>query len=369
MAYPRVLHLIGSLEPGGTERQLVGFIQRASNPDQHLVAVFTLRPGLGDALPTPPVILGPMDRRLRGVPSGVRTMRDLRVLVNDVEPDLVHAHLGYSQALAALAVRRDIPIVASRRGRTPRLESFPGREIARLSDRRVTTLIVNSHELAERAASDRWAPPVVVIPNGVDLATFEEAAWPTGPPTVVMVARMRPEKRHDRFLRVFRGVVDRRPDARAILVGDGPTAAEVRGQVSALALESNIELVGARSDPSQYLARAHVVTLTSDHEGLPNALLEGMAVGRPVVAASVGGIPELVDQRCGITVSPHDEPAMTDAFLSLLEHPERASAMGRAARRCAEDYGWDAVVDRTEKVYADVLSRNGAATSPGGLRS
>ena len=356
MDHPRVLHLIGSLEPGGTERQLVGFIQRSSDPARHAVAVFSRRGELAAELPSEPVVVGPAQRRLLGAPSVADALLDLRRLISASRPDVVHAHLGYSEVFAALASPRGLPIVASRRGLTPVLErSFPGRMLMAAAHRRERMLICNSADLERRARAERCCPPTVVIPNGVDLSVFTPSPEPAGPPTVAVVARLRPGKGHDLFLRSFRSVVDRVPDARAVLVGGGPIRTELESLTSRLGLDSAVRFVGDVPDPRPHLGACHVVALTSSHEGTPNALLEAMASARPVVATAVGGVPELIENGVNGVVVPLDDQAISDALVDLLRDPPRRRTLGDRARLAAARYDWGAVVARTESVYEKVL--------------
>jgi glycosyltransferase involved in cell wall biosynthesis len=170
-----------------------------------------------------------------------------------------------------------------------------------------------------------------------------------------MVARLRPQKAHERFLRAFRTVRDRLPDARAVLVGDGPLRHELERLVDELGLASAVRFVGAVADTRPYLAEATVVALTSPYEGSPNALLEAMASGRPVVATAVGGVPELIEHgREGLLVEPTDE-AVASALTELLCDPESASRMGTHARTRAEAFDWSLTVARTEAAYRSVL--------------
>jgi glycosyltransferase involved in cell wall biosynthesis len=170
-----------------------------------------------------------------------------------------------------------------------------------------------------------------------------------------MVARLRPQKAHERFLRAFRTVRDRLPDARALLVGDGPSRRELERLVDELGLASAVRFVGAVADTRPYLAEATVVALTSPYEGSPNALLEAMASGRPVVATAVGGVPELIEHgREGLLVEPTDE-AVASALTEVLGDPESASRMGARARARAEAFDWSLTVARTEAAYRPVL--------------
>lgn len=356
MRYPRVLHLIGSLEPGGTERQLVEFIHRSRAPTAHSVVVFQQLGELSSAIPSPPFVVGPIDRSMGGVPSVLRVATQLRRLIREHRPDIVHAHLGSSELLAALAMPSGPQLVASQRGRTPFLEdSRLGRSLIAAARRRERILICNSEELARRASSAKGAPIPVVIHNGVDLSRFTPQPFPDVPPTVAVVARLRPEKGHDRFLRAFRQVATRLPEARAILVGDGPERQRLEALTSDLGLAKAVRFVGRVADVGPHIAAAHAVVLTSPHEGFPNALLEGMACGRPVVATAVGGVPELVtDAREGLLTA-LDDAAIADAIVHVLTDAEARDRMGTAARARATDFDWDTTVDRLEAVYEGVV--------------
>ena len=354
--HPRVLHLIGSLERGGTEHQLVELIRRSPAPERHLVAVFTRMGDLAASLPSPPVMLGPIRRGASSAASITRAIVDLHRLVREMQPDVVHAHLAHSEVLASIGVPRGTPIVASRRGRTPLFERpVAGKVALAAALYRERMIVCNTDDLAVGAGAHRLAPSIVVIPNGVDCRRFCPSPLPEGPPTVVMVARLRPQKAHDRFLRAFRGVRDQLPTARAVLVGDGPLLSDLERLASDLELGDSVRFVGGVSDTRPYLAESHVAVLTSPYEGLPNALLEAMAAGRPVVATAVGGVVELVrDGREGLLAPVNDE-ALTAALIEVLSNRHLAARMGAAARVRAESFDWKITVARTEAMYRSVV--------------
>jgi glycosyltransferase involved in cell wall biosynthesis len=360
--YPRVLHVIASLAIGGTERQLVGFVQRSSAPTQHHFALFDEPGPLAETVPNPPHVIGSVSRDFRSTGSNLRTVRSLRSLIRSLDVDLVHAHLDLSQILAALATPRSVAVVASRRGRNVGVMARPWlRPVEGLAHRRTAVLICNSEYLARRTrAHDLWPPPIEVINNAVDTGWFTAQPFPDGPPTVVMVANMHPYKRHDRFLRAFGIVSNYLADARAVLVGGGYDEDRVRRMIGELALTDRVTLAGVLDDLRPLYAKAHVVALASDHEGFPNVLLEGMATGRPVVSTSVGGIPELVrDHVDGLLVPPRVE-AFADALGALMADRRLIERMGAEARNRAETFGWERLVRDTEALYRRVLERRGS---------
>jgi glycosyltransferase involved in cell wall biosynthesis len=357
MSHPRVLHLIGSLERGGTESQLVRFIARSSAPDHHLVVVFSGIGPLADELPAPPVLIGPVRRGVRAPDSIMRTLLDLRYLLREVEPDVVHAHLAHSEVLAALAVTPGIPIVAGRRGRTPLFETpLAGRMAHWLCAKREAVLVCNSSSLARDARRHPAPERIDVIPNGIDVTGYSSTPPPMGPPTVVVVASLRAPKGHDRFLRAFRSVRERVPEARAVLVGDGPRRAELEDLSALLRLDDAVEFVGSVGDPRPYLAMAHVVALTSTSEGLPNAVLEAMASARPVVATAVGGVPELIEEGVTGRLVPQDDRAVADALVDVLADPVSSARMGTAGRERARLFDWEVAVAATEALYRQLAA-------------
>ena len=115
-----------------------------------------------------------------------------------------------------------------------------------------------------------------------------------------------------------------------------------------------MEFAGRVADVRPFIERSRVVALTSDHEGLPNALLEAMAMGRPVVARAVGGVGELVrDGREG-WLTGSDVETIADRLVRALTPGEGPTTMAAAARQRAEAYSWELVVRRTEDLYRRV---------------
>ncbi len=151
---------------------------------------------------------------------------------------------------------------------------------------------------------------------------------------VVIVARLAPEKDHATLLRAFARVRAARPRARLLVVGDGALRGELEQLAGDLGITDDVVFAGVRSDVGDLLAAADVAALSSRKECAPQALLEAMAVGVPIVATAVGGIPEMVDDaRTGLLVPPGDPEALAEALLALLGDPARRSALVAAGRR------------------------------------
>jgi glycosyltransferase involved in cell wall biosynthesis len=122
-----------------------------------------------------------------------------------------------------------------------------------------------------------------------------------------------------------------------------------------------VVFAGHRTDVPEILQALDIFVLPSNWEGLPNAVLEAMAAGLPVVATRVGGVPEVVvEGQTGILVPPRDPNALADALLTLLRDPNLRRRMGQAGRQRVQEYfSVDQMVSKTETLYEQLLSEKG----------
>ncbi len=173
-----------------------------------------------------------------------------------------------------------------------------------------------------------------------------------------VVARLQPEKGVASFLEVAARVAQEFPAARFAVVGDGPLRKELFGLAERLGLRERVLFLGFHPDAQALIKLMDVVAVPSVSEGTPLVVLEAMAAGVPVVASSVGGIPDQIEPgREGILVTPGDSRALGDALLGLLRDPERARRMGVAGRLRADiEFSHENMVRRVEGIYRDALA-------------
>jgi glycosyltransferase involved in cell wall biosynthesis len=189
-----------------------------------------------------------------------------------------------------------------------------------------------------------------VVPNFVDVDRFDRVppgtrerlrgAWGIGPHDVALgaVGSLIAEKGLDHLVAALRTVRAAVPHARLVLAGDGPFAytARLRAQAARLEVDEAIFWLGHREDIPEILSALDVFVLASLDEALPMAVLEAMAAGLPVVAAAVGGVPEIVGQEdTGLLVPPRDAPALASALIALARDPGRRHRLGTAGRQRA----------------------------------
>ena len=188
------------------------------------------------------------------------------------------------------------------------------------------------------------ASKVFVIPNGIDTDRFvrnadsrtqwrSERGISADAPVVGIVAALRPEKNHSRFLRIARRVANQIPDAQFVIAGDGPERTKIEQQIEELSMNSNVHLLGTVSDIPAVLSMLDLFALTSDNEASPVSIIEAMSCELPVVAPRVGSISELViNDVTGIVVGADDESEATTAWLRILENRSIGTQWGRSAR-------------------------------------
>jgi glycosyltransferase involved in cell wall biosynthesis len=249
------------------------------------------------------------------------------------EADLVHAHWLPVGVVAAAAGR---PFVVQLWGTDVEL-ARRAPWLARRILRRARLVICASQELAG-AARELGALTVRVIPSGVDVP--EAVGEPDDPPHVLYAGRLSEEKGVLELVEATRGMP-------LVVAGDGPLRDRVPG---ALGFVSHNELL-------DLYERAAVVVCPSRREGFGVVCAEAMASGRPVVAAAVGGLRDLVlDGETGLLVPPRNVPALRAALERLLGDPELRRRLGTAARkRAREAFSWDRTVSLTLRAYEDAL--------------
>lgn len=178
---------------------------------------------------------------------------------------------------------------------------------------------------------------------------------------LINVARFYPEKAHEVLLEGFRQMLEKEPRLQLWLLGVGPEEERIRTLVSGLGLTDRVKFLGFRSDLERVLSLADIMVHPSHMEGVPLAILSGLAAGMPVVATAVGGLPEVVrNGHSGILLPPGEPDTLAATVLELCRDRERGRKLGAAARRFIEDeYSLDAAARRVTALYQEMLASNG----------
>jgi len=168
-----------------------------------------------------------------------------------------------------------------------------------------------------------------------------------------MVANLNSHKRHGDVLDAVSLIVKQRPRLKLVLFGDGAERASIERSLREKGLTNSVVLAGAQKDAAKFLSGFDLTVLASSKESFPNALLESMVRGIPVVATRVGGIPELVREGIdGILVESGSPDQLATAMLELLDKPQLRQRMGDAARnRVLNRFSVKGMIIQTEDLY------------------
>jgi len=291
-------------------------------------------------------------------------------LARATRPDVIHAHWIVPQGIVAVLVGGilRIPVVLTAHGGD--VYGLRGRLLDTLRKAvasRCDAVTVVSRDMAAalpRVASRRGDRPKV-MPMGVDTQRFsrERARNGDSEQSVLFVGRLAKKKGVEYLIRGFPDVLARHPDARLLVVGDGPCRGELEALSSQLRLGDHIRFAGAQPptalprfyQSSRVFVLPSVVAASGDTDGLPVVLLEAMAAGCPLVGTSVGGIPDvMVHGRTGLLVEPGAPAALAAAINQVLDSPAEANRMGAVAQRWVRrKLDWRQVA----RGYAGVLAR------------
>ena len=219
---------------------------------------------------------------------------------------------------------------------------------------------------------NRLLPPVRsscrVIPNAVELEETQAAASERDlrselglPPDAVVagvVGRLSPEKGQSVFVRALAKARENNNRLYGLLVGDGQERDRLRQEVSALGLDGKCFFTGHVQGLSPYYRAMNMQVMPSFSEGMPNAALEGMSMGLPLIASRVGGIPEVVlDRVTGILLPPGDDEALARTLVELAADPEQGKQMGEAGReRARAEFSPLVRAKRILRLYEEVLA-------------
>lgn len=278
--------------------------------------------------------------------------RRLTALARAERVDVIHAHQYSPFFYAGLSrwPRRRPAVLFTEHGRAfPDVTGRSHKPVNGLLLRKADRVIGVGHGVRQVLIEKEGIPAarVGVIYNGIDTSAYAGSGRRAdvrhelglGPDDFVMifVARLDPIKDHATALRALARVAAVRGDAKMVVVGEGPSANAVAGEVARLGLGSRVVMAGVRTDVARLLEGADVSVLTSLSEGIPLSLIEAMSAGLPVVATRVGGVPEVVeDGVTGLLAPSGDDAGIAEALLRLAADPDLRGQLGRRGRARAE---------------------------------
>ncbi len=363
----RIAVIAGTLGRAGAEKQLVYLVRSlrglpvelrvfSLTRDEHYEAAL-------EELGCPPEWFGQRGNPALRLTALVRLLRGW-------QPDVIHSAHFYTNLYAGLAGKAlgALSVGASRGD--PRMELAAngrwGPALARVTD----GLLCNSHHSAASwAAMGLRAERLQVLPNVIDLQEFDaQAARPVeanlpGQVRAALVGRLIPVKRVDRFLRALAAARRQAPELAGVVIGDGLERAALEAEAASLGLTPDgVRFLGARPEVPALLRQCHILALTSEQEGFPNALMEGMAAGLPVVSTPAGDAERILQHGIsGFLIGMDDEDALAARLVELARSAALREQMGRAGRlrveQCYQLEGLGAAALSAYRRFAEMRGR------------
>jgi glycosyltransferase involved in cell wall biosynthesis len=371
----KVFILIDSLDVG-TAGQFLSTLAKVASSEQLELKVASLQPASAKS----GTIVGRLGEQgieptfldIRGL-SDLRSVHNVADAIRGSRCHIVHAHLSYASTLVPAAARlAQRPSVCTLYG-LPRQGS--GRDALKerlcisAAGRSRALMFVSEAALMQFAARYSRRPSWRVVRNGIDTKTWSPGTGrlprrlriPAGAPVISFTGSLRANKGHALAIAAWQSVLSSVPEARLVIVGEGPEKVTLRRQVKRAGLHDRVLFAGRIDDEREMvdIVRASDIALLPSYgEALPIALVEASACARPVVATDVGGVREVVsDGVSGTLVPPGQISAISDAAIDLLQNPERRTRMGQEGRILVEErfnmYGW---AHRLADTYAEATA-------------
>ncbi len=375
----RIFYLVDSLNIGGTETQAVELARRM-DPKKYEVTLACLRKE------------GPLLEKLNGSTvnlvefhpkGGIDSPRGLYQLARMVaylrrgKFDVVHAHDLWSNMIGLVAGKlAGVPVIVTSQRDLSHADWYQGsrKRWLRKAQNASSAVLTNARMIREGLVTQEGfaADKVRVIYNGVDVEGFEPSPTMRAKlfpgmeraKLIVLVGNMHTDvKGHPTLIAAAAEVVARFPQVRFVLVGDGEKRKDFETAAHAAGVGTNFMFLGRRNDVPDILAACDIAVLPSAAEGMPNAVLEYMAAGLPVVASAVGGNLEVIaDGTTGLLVPSGDADALGQALLRLFADDVLALRLARKGRELVEQrFSFERLTREVGALYEELLQAKGRA--------
>jgi glycosyltransferase involved in cell wall biosynthesis len=373
---PRILILVKGLGLGGVERILSESIPYL-NRDRFDYELCYFTPWKDDVVPAfeeAGIATFCLDISTDASP---RNIRKVRSFLRQRSYNLIHSHSPFPSAVARMvAPRQDLHGIVHTEHSLPGSRNWITRTANRVTYPRCDVVISVSKVVKADVDEGRIFRPGSsrLVYGGIGeaalsdvdedrvLAVRAELGIPEGDNVVGNIAHLRSQKGHDVWLRTAARVVERSPNTTFVIVGREKQPGhqkELEALATRLGISERVRFVGFRPDPYPYLAAFDVFLMTSEFEGFPIALVEAMAMGRPVVSTDVGGVGEAIgDEETGLLAPAGDEVALARHVIALLEDAPRREAMASRARtRARTEFTVERMVGLVEQTYDELIPR------------
>ncbi len=360
----RVIHLITSLGSGGAENGIVNLVNYSDQQKiKSAICVFQGGGVLTQKVDTSKTCIFELNKKNNG--NDLSLIFGLKDLFKRWKPDIIHTHTWGTvlEGYAAAKLAR-IPFIVH--GEHGSIQTKPVNKIVqnclwRLFDQVLSISSNHADLLSQEIGFPRQG--IHVIKNGVATEKFRPGASKNKLLKLLSLeskgvifctaGRLEPVKNQSLLIKAFAKISVANPDARLVIVGDGPLRQDLEQEAEDCAVQDKVFFLGRRSDVNEILKEIDVYILPSFSEGMSNTILEAMSSGKPVIATNVGGNPELVlPDKTGFLIPSDNIDSLVRAMQSFIDHPELIHKFGDSGRkRTIKYFSIHAFVKNYEDMY------------------
>lgn len=356
----KILFYISSLSKGGAERVLTNLADFLKDQNYKVVIVTNIR-AKGEYEISSVILRRVIEEETTTGSGRFQTIRrriqTLRTIYKEEAPDLVISFMGKANLTAMLATAfTKIPVILSVRAE-PALEypTFFTRKLANLLFARSAGVICQTED-AKRFFSEKVQKKTVILPNSIKGSFIRPSFTGIRKEEIVTVGRLDENKNHAMLIRAFANIHKEFPKIILKIIGNGEDYHKLEALISSMKLEKNVFLMGEQEQIENLLYEAKVFVLCSNSEGMPNSLMEAMALGVPSISTDCpcGGPGMLIeDGKNGYLIPVGGEEELKDKLCKILKHPQIAEELGQEANKIGKQYSpekvnymWQAYIDK-----------------------
>ncbi len=362
----KVLHVLSDTNIGGAGRYLFNLLSSMDNNRFEVVVACPCDGELEKQLKSKGIKVFTLEGGESSINLG--HIKKLRQIISREKADIVHTHASFAGRIAG-RMSGGCKVVMTRHGLGSGKNGLIKRTVTTLVSKLFTDRIIAISRAVKISLIDSGVPAdmITIIHNGIDLSKFDkvegtlrnELGVAPDTPIVGIVARLVPEKGYEYAINAFYHVLKVYPLARLVIVGDGPLEESLKNMCVKLGIKDSVIFMGYRQKVENLEADFDVFVLPSISEGLGLALLEAMALGKPVIATATGGIPEVVKHEVnGVLVPPGNDVCLAERMIEILSDKERAEALGLEAQKTVnEKFDSKTMIEETQKVYMEIFQK------------
>lgn len=361
----KILYVIDHLQGGGAEQQFVHIVNNVQvNRCVYLTHDKGIRcKGINKDIP----ILGGYGKR-----TPLTSIKEIINLIEEFHPDIIHSFLMYSCFVCALAIKasRHKPFFICQEFSSPedilgevRFRSFK-KYLIKWTYKMAHQLITTSDKVKEKIVRERYinSNRIKVIPEGILLSRYgslpakgelrKRLGFPEEGIYIIFAGSLVERKGLRYLIKAFTEI--KNENLKLLIIGEG----KMKLEFQRMSCDDRIEFLGYKENAVEYIKAADILVLPSFHEGLPNVLLEAMAVGTPVIATNVSGIPELIEDGVnGLLIPPRNSDALKKAIARLIADIHLAKEFVRSSLEKVKFYKIEVIVQTYKNLYKEFSSK------------